>query len=65
MEFSLSGILNNVVHISGIDAEDGRIVELNALSLVDAVLICSQHLDRLDNKPNSFTFLANVRIIFS
>jgi hypothetical protein len=30
-------ILNNVVHISGFRGEDGRIVELNVVSLVNTV----------------------------
>jgi hypothetical protein len=37
VEFNLSGLPNNTVHISGFDSEDGRIVELNAVSLVDTV----------------------------
>jgi hypothetical protein len=37
VEFNINGILDNAVHISGFLGEDGRIVELNAVSLVDTV----------------------------
>jgi hypothetical protein len=37
VEFNLNGLSDNVVHISGFHGKDGRIVELNAVSLVDAV----------------------------
>jgi hypothetical protein len=37
MEFNLKGLLINVVHIFGFYGEDGRIVELNVVSLVDTV----------------------------
>jgi hypothetical protein len=37
MEFNLNGLPDNAVHISGFRGEDGSIVELNAVSLVDTV----------------------------
>jgi hypothetical protein len=37
VEFNLNGLPDNAVHISGFQGEDGRIVELNAVSLVDTV----------------------------
>jgi hypothetical protein len=37
MEFNPSGFLNNAVHISGLCGEDRRIVELNAMSIVNNV----------------------------
>jgi hypothetical protein len=37
MEFILSGLPDNAVHIFDFGGEDGRIVELNAVSLVDTV----------------------------
>jgi hypothetical protein len=37
VEFNLKGLSDNVVHISGFRGEDGRIVEMNAVSLVDTV----------------------------
>jgi hypothetical protein len=37
VEFNLNGLPDNVVHISGFGGEDGRIVELNSVSLVDTV----------------------------
>jgi hypothetical protein len=37
VEFNLNGLPNNAVHTSGFRGEDGRIVELNALSMVDTV----------------------------
>jgi hypothetical protein len=37
VEFNLNGLPDNAVHISGFLGEDGRIVELNAVSLVDTV----------------------------
>jgi hypothetical protein len=38
MELNLSGILNNVISVSGFSGEDGGIVKLNAVSQVDAVI---------------------------
>jgi hypothetical protein len=37
MELDLNGLPDIEVHISGFSGEDGRIVELNAASLVDTV----------------------------
>jgi hypothetical protein len=37
VEFNLSGLPDSAVHISGFRGENGRIVELNAVSLVDTV----------------------------
>jgi hypothetical protein len=37
MEFNLSGLPNYAVHTSRFRGEDGRIVELNMVSLVDTV----------------------------
>jgi hypothetical protein len=37
VEFNLNSLPNNGVHISGFRGEDGRIVELNAVSVVDTV----------------------------
>jgi hypothetical protein len=37
MEFNLNGLPDNAVHISGFRGEDGRIEELNTMSLVDTV----------------------------
>jgi hypothetical protein len=37
VEFTLSGLHNNAVHTSVFHCEDGSIVELNAVSLVDTV----------------------------
>jgi hypothetical protein len=37
VELNLIGLPNNAVHMSGFLGEDGRIVELNAVSLVDTV----------------------------
>jgi hypothetical protein len=37
VEFNLNGLPDNAVHISGFRSEDGRIVELNAVSLVVTV----------------------------
>jgi hypothetical protein len=37
VEFNLNGLPDNAVHISDFRGEDGRIVELNAVSLVDTV----------------------------
>jgi hypothetical protein len=34
MEFNLNGLPDSAVNISGFRGEDGRIVELNAVSLV-------------------------------
>jgi hypothetical protein len=42
VEFSLNGFPNNAVHMSGFRGEDGRIVELNSVSLVDTVFSYSQ-----------------------
>jgi hypothetical protein len=36
-EFNLNGLPDSAVHISGFRGQDGRIVELNAVSLVDTV----------------------------
>jgi hypothetical protein len=37
VEFNLSGLLDSVVHMSGFRGGDGRIVELNAVFMVDTV----------------------------
>jgi hypothetical protein len=37
VEFNLNGLPDNAIHISGFRGEDGRIVELNAVSLGDTV----------------------------
>jgi hypothetical protein len=37
VEFNLNGLLDNAVHVSGFRGEDGRIVELNVVSLVDNI----------------------------
>jgi hypothetical protein len=37
VEFNLNGLFDNAVHISGFRGKDGRIVELDAVSLVDTV----------------------------
>jgi hypothetical protein len=37
LEFDLNGLPDNAVHISGFRGEDGRIVELNAMTLVYTV----------------------------
>jgi hypothetical protein len=37
VEFNLNGLPDTAVHISGFRDEDGSIVELNAVSLVDTV----------------------------
>jgi hypothetical protein len=37
VRFNLNGLHNNAVHISGFRGEDGRIVELNVVSVVDTV----------------------------
>jgi hypothetical protein len=37
VEFDLNGLPDNAIHISGFRGEDGRIVKLNAMSLVDTV----------------------------
>jgi hypothetical protein len=42
VEFNLNSLLNNVVHISGFCGEDGRIVELNVVSVVDTVFSYGQ-----------------------
>jgi hypothetical protein len=42
VEFNLSGLPNNEVHISGFRGEDGSIVELNAMFLVNTVFSCQR-----------------------
>jgi hypothetical protein len=42
VEFNLSGLPENAVHISGFRGEDGTIVELNAVSLVATVFSYGQ-----------------------
>jgi hypothetical protein len=37
VEFNLNGLPDNAAHISGFHGEDEKIVELNAVSLVDTV----------------------------
>jgi hypothetical protein len=37
VEFNLNGLPDNAVHLSGFRGEDGSIVELNAMTLVDTV----------------------------
>jgi hypothetical protein len=37
VEFNLNGPPDSAVHISGFCGEDGRIVEMNAVTLVDTV----------------------------
>jgi hypothetical protein len=37
VEFNLNGLPDNAVHLSGFRGEDGRIEELNAVSLVVTV----------------------------
>jgi hypothetical protein len=37
LEFNLNGLPDNAISISGFRGEDGRIVELIAVSLVDTV----------------------------
>jgi hypothetical protein len=37
VEFKLNGLPNSAVHMSGFRGEDGRIVELNAVSVVHTV----------------------------
>jgi hypothetical protein len=37
VEFNVSGRPHNVVHTSGFGGEDGSVVELNAVSMVDIV----------------------------
>jgi hypothetical protein len=37
VEFNLSGLPDNAVHISGFRQEDGRIVKLSAVSVVNTV----------------------------
>jgi hypothetical protein len=44
VEFNLIGLPNNTGHVSGFHGEDGRIKELNAVSMVDAVLSCGLHI---------------------
>jgi hypothetical protein len=41
-EFNLNDLLNNAVHISDFRGEDIRIVELNAVYLVDTVFSCGR-----------------------
>jgi hypothetical protein len=36
-EFNFNSLLDNAVNISGFRGEDGRIVEMNAVSMVDTV----------------------------
>jgi hypothetical protein len=42
VEFNLSGLPNNVVHLSDFCGKDEGIVELNAVSLVDTVFACGR-----------------------
>jgi hypothetical protein len=42
VEFNLDGLPDNAVNISGLCGEDGRIVELNAVSLADTVFSYGQ-----------------------
>jgi hypothetical protein len=42
VEFNFGGLPNNAVHVSGFCGEDGDIVELNAVSLVDTVFSYSR-----------------------
>jgi hypothetical protein len=42
VEFNLNGLPGNVVHISGFCGEDGRIVQLNVVSMVDNVFSYSR-----------------------
>jgi hypothetical protein len=37
VDFNLNGLPDNAVHISDFHGEDGRIVELNGVSLVNTV----------------------------
>jgi hypothetical protein len=37
-DFNINGLLNGAIHISGFRGEDGRIVELNTVSVVDTLL---------------------------
>jgi hypothetical protein len=37
MEFNLDGLRNDLIHISGFGGEDGGILQLNAVSQIDAV----------------------------
>jgi hypothetical protein len=37
VEFNLNGFPDNAVHISGFRGQDGRIVELNAIYVVDTL----------------------------
>jgi hypothetical protein len=37
VEFNLNGLPDNAVHLSGFRGEDGKIVELNVVSLVNNV----------------------------
>jgi hypothetical protein len=39
VEFNLNGLPDNAVYISGFRGEDGSIVELNTMSLVDVTLM--------------------------
>jgi hypothetical protein len=43
VEFNLNGLPDNVVHISGFRGEDGSIMELNTMSLVDTVCMLLYH----------------------
>jgi hypothetical protein len=42
MEFNLNGLPDNTVHISAFGGEDGRIMELKAVSLVDTMFSYGQ-----------------------
>jgi hypothetical protein len=37
MQLNLNGLPNDAIHVSGLGGEDGGIVQLNAVSEVDAV----------------------------
>jgi hypothetical protein len=39
MELNLNGLPDNAVQISGFHGNDGRIVELNVMSLVDSFIL--------------------------
>jgi hypothetical protein len=53
VEFNLNGLPNNAVHISGFCGEDGRIMELNVVSLVDTVFSYSQRHIQLEHPDKS------------
>jgi hypothetical protein len=42
VEFSLNVLTNSAVHMSGFHGEDGRIVDLNVVSLVDTAVSYSR-----------------------